>query len=261
VNLYDGSWHYLAVTYDAATATVDAYVDALGLGAQHVATGSGAFSLSSSPVRVGNWIDTVVNQPFNGGLDEVAVYPSALSAKTILAHYKAAGYLPAIRKLSPDAGSTAGGNTVTITGTGFTQDAKVTFGSTPAASLTFVSSTELKATAPPEAAGVVKVTVTNYVGSSKTTKADLYAYGPPAVTSINPTSGTTAGGTVVTIIGSGFVPAAKVRFGTDAATVKFVSPTTLTATSPAQPAGSVDVTVTTAAGTSTTSPADVFTYN
>ena len=39
---------------------------------------------------MGYWIDTVFNQPFAGGLDEVAVYPSALSSGRVSAHYAAA---------------------------------------------------------------------------------------------------------------------------------------------------------------------------
>jgi hypothetical protein len=261
VNIFDGDWHYLVVTYNASTATVTAYADAHNLGAQHVNTGSGAFNLAASPVRVGDWIDSVVNQAFRGGLDEVAVYPTALSSKQVLSHYKAAGFAPKIKKLSPNAGPTAGGNTVTITGGGFTSDATVDFGSTPATSVTRVSLTELQAVAP-AGSGVVRVSVHTYVGTSPSAGGDLYAYGPPSVSSISPTSGPTSGGTTVTITGAGFVPGAKVHFGsTLGSKIKFVSPTTLTAVSPIETAGSVDVTVTTAAGTSATSPADVFTYS
>jgi hypothetical protein len=87
VNLWNQQWHYVAITYDASSNTVTAYVDGLSLGAQT----SQALNLSASPIRIGNWVDTVVNQPFLGSADEIAVYPSALSATTITAHYKASG--------------------------------------------------------------------------------------------------------------------------------------------------------------------------
>src|SRR5262249_798170 len=48
---------------------------------------------------------------------------------------------------------------------------------------------------------------------------------------------------------------------TQAASVTYVSPTSLTATSPAGFAGAVDVSVTTDSGTSATGSGDVFTYN
>ncbi len=73
----------------------------------------------------------------------------------------------------------------------------------------------------------------------------------PTVTSISPTFGLIAGGTMVTINGSGFSGVPMVKFGTTAATnVVLVSPTKLTCKSPAHAAGKVDVTVTTLGGTS-----------
>jgi hypothetical protein len=66
----------------------------------------------------------------------------------------------------------------------------------------------------------------------------------PALTAVSPTSGPIAGGTAVTLTGTGFLSGATVSFGTTAATaVTFVSATTLTAVTPAQAAGTVAVTV------------------
>jgi hypothetical protein len=90
------------------------------------------------------------------------------------------------------------------------------------------------------------------------------SYGPsgaPTVTSVNPNSGPTAGGTSVTINGCGFTGATAVHFGAAAATgVVIVSDSQITADDPAQAAGPVDVTVTTPSGTSATSANDQFTY-
>ena len=82
----------------------------------------------------------------------------------------------------------------------------------------------------------------------------------PIVTGITPTAGSLAGGTAVTITGTGFTAATAVDFGGTAAT-NFVinSATQITATSPAG-TGTVDVTVTTAGGTSADSSADKFGY-
>jgi len=84
----------------------------------------------------------------------------------------------------------------------------------------------------------------------------------PAITSIAPTFGSIAGGTAVTITGTNFNTASAVKFGsTPAAGFTVDSDTQITATAPAGTApGSVDVTVTTLAGTSGTTPADRFTY-
>jgi hypothetical protein len=85
--------------------------------------------------------------------------------------------------------------------------------------------------------------------------------GAPSVTGISPSSGSTAGGTTVTITGSGFTGATAVNFGSAAATGATVNTdSSITATSPAGSAGAVDVTVVTPSGASTTSSNDQFTY-
>jgi sugar lactone lactonase YvrE len=82
----------------------------------------------------------------------------------------------------------------------------------------------------------------------------------PTVTSVVPNSGRAAGGTSVTIHGTGFNYGSTVAFGSTAATsVTYDSPWELTAVSPAG-SGVADVTVSTFAGTSATSSADQFTY-
>jgi sugar lactone lactonase YvrE len=82
----------------------------------------------------------------------------------------------------------------------------------------------------------------------------------PTVTGISPATGTSSGGTAITITGSYFYSGATVSFGSTAATnVTVVSLTSMTATSPAG-SSSVDVTVTTGAGTSATGSPDTFAY-
>ena len=78
------------------------------------------------------------------------------------------------------------------------------------------------------------------------------ASGPaPTVTSVSPNSGTTAGGTAVTITGTNFAAGATVIFGSTAASnVVVVSATTITATTPAGSAGAVTVTVSNPGGQS-----------
>jgi hypothetical protein len=83
----------------------------------------------------------------------------------------------------------------------------------------------------------------------------------PTITALNPTSGSTAGGTSVVITGTAFTGASSVKFGTNNATTYTVnSDTQITATSPAGSAGTVDVTVTTSHGTSAIVYEDQFTY-
>lgn len=81
----------------------------------------------------------------------------------------------------------------------------------------------------------------------------------PTVTGVSPT--TRSGGNTVTVTGTGFTNAIGVTFGTAAASALVVaSDITLTVTSPPNPMGTVDVTVTTPAGTSAATAADQFTY-
>ena len=61
----------------------------------------------------------------------------------------------------------SGGSTVTITGTGFTDVAAVTFGGTPAASYRVKSSTQIVAVAPARSPGTVDVVVKTVWGSSE----------------------------------------------------------------------------------------------
>jgi hypothetical protein len=83
----------------------------------------------------------------------------------------------------------------------------------------------------------------------------------PIVTSISTTSGTTGGGTVVTITGSHLDGSVSVQFGAlNASSFTDVSPTEIVASAPAQAAGTVDIRVAGAGDPSATSPADQFTY-
>src|SRR5439155_1718328 len=81
------------------------------------------------------------------------------------------------------------------------------------------------------------------------------------ITGVAPGFGAPAGGTAVTINGSGFTGATGVKFGTTAATsFNVANDTTITAMSPAHVVGAVDIGVTTPTGTSATSSADLFVY-
>ena len=81
----------------------------------------------------------------------------------------------------------------------------------------------------------------------------------PTVSNVSPATGTTAGGTSVTITGTGFTGATSVTIGGSAATaVTEVNDTTITATTPAGSAGTASVVVTTPAGTNAANT--LFTY-
>src|SRR5215475_7353628 len=87
------------------------------------------------------------------------------------------------------------------------------------------------------------------------------ALSAPTVGSVSPTSGKTAGGTRVTVTGTGFTRVRSVKFGAVSGTsISVASPTKLAVTAPAHSAGVVDVRVTTAYGTSATRIVDRYRY-
>jgi hypothetical protein len=90
------------------------------------------------------------------------------------------------------------------------------------------------------------------IGAFEAAQPEIYWIGPP--------SGPAAGGTLVTLIGSGFAGAGQVKFGSvDAAGFMVVGDTEIYAISPPG-TGSVHITITGAAGTSFELSVDLFTY-
>jgi manganese oxidase len=177
---------------------------------------------------------------------------------------------PTVTGLSPAGGPSTGGTPVTITGTGFdtaSGGTAVSFGATPATSVSCASTTSCSVTSP-AGTGTVDVIVTANGQASAATAADQFTYSvaatPPTVTGISPTSGSTAGGTSVTVTGTGFNTAAGgtlIQFGATAASnVSCASSTSCTATTPAGVAGQVDVGVTANGLQSAVTPADQYLY-
>jgi sugar lactone lactonase YvrE len=166
----------------------------------------------------------------------------------------------AITSLTPGQGLSEGGNSVEIKGVNFTGAESVKFGSS-SATFSVESPTLIKATAPAGAPGKARVIVKAPSGESIDSEADDYTYvpSPPAVSAINPAKGPLVGGITVTITGANLAEATSVKFGATAATITEDTATQIKATAPACSEGAVHVTVTTAGGTSTTSPADEYT--
>lgn len=84
---------------------------------------------------------------------------------------------PEVTLVSPPFGPVTGGTIVTITGQNFTQASEVKFGSTPAASFTVDSDTEITATSPKALLpGQVDVAVTTFAGTNPNTHYDDFVY-------------------------------------------------------------------------------------
>jgi len=82
---------------------------------------------------------------------------------------------PTVTSVTPNTGPPTGGNTVTITGTGFTGATNVTFGGVAATSFTVVNDTIITSVVPTgSTAGAVSLVVTTTIGSSAANS--LYSY-------------------------------------------------------------------------------------
>jgi IPT/TIG domain-containing protein len=132
-----------------------------------------------------------------------------------------------------------------------------------AASFTVTSSTSISAVTPAVTQGLVNVTVTNSGGTSAISTRDQFTFTlTPRISSVSPSSGTTDGGTSVTISGVNFTGATAVYFGGVPATFKVASDKVITAVSPAGADSgiTVDIVVSSPRGTSAVGAFDRFTY-
>ena len=162
---------------------------------------------------------------------------------------------PTVTLLVPDNDAIAGGGTITITGTGFVNvggtDPTVNFGVPPAVNVVLVGPATITADTPPHAAATVGVTVTlaDFAAQSGTLSNSFQYVPAPTLTTVAPATGGVAGGTPVTLTGTGFLNIG----GTDpvvtfdavpAANIVLVGPTSITCDTPAHLAATVDVVVT-----------------
>ena len=191
---------------------------------------------ATTPAHAAGAVDVIVTNPGGGGK------PGTLSGGFT---YQVPP--PTLSGVAPNAGLSTGGTSVTITGASLVSGATVRFGGTAATNVNVTSATEITCNTPPHAAGIVDVVVTNPDSQSGTLAGGFtYNLAPaPTITSVDPISGISTGGTNVAITGTNYVAPVTVTFGGTAATnVQVVSPTRITCTTAGHPAGVVDVVVT-----------------
>lgn len=204
---------------------------------------------------------TLLRIPLGPRLVEVLAVLLAVLAALAVAHPAEAAPAPTVTAISPMQGPSAGGTTITITGSGFVAGATVTVGGAPATSVTVISATSITAVTPAGTPGATIVTVTN-TDTQAATLSGAFTYQHPAPTAslVAPATGTSAGGTAITITGTQFRTGATVTVGGTAATnVVVVSATSITATTPAKPIGATSIVVANSDGQSATLT-NAFTY-
>jgi uncharacterized repeat protein (TIGR01451 family) len=230
-------------------------------------TGATAVRFGSTPGTSVNVISpsklTVVSPAHAAGVVPVRVTTPEGTSPVVPADRYTYAAAPTVTSVSPTSGPLAGGQTVTVRGTGFTGATVVKFAATPGTSLVVASATRLTVVSPAHAAGMVHIRVTTPAGTSAAVVADHYTFAAaPTITSISPKSGPVAGGQTVTVNGTDFTGVTAVRFGTTPGTsVSVISATQLTVVSPAHAAGHVPIRVVTRSGTSPLVTADRYTYS
>jgi uncharacterized caspase-like protein len=175
---------------------------------------------------------------------------------------------PTITGVAPSTGTSAGGTSVTISGSNFKDATAVSFAGVAATRFTVESTSSITAMTAAHAAGAADVTVTTPSGSATAGSAFTYLQQPvsppsplprPTISRLAPSSGDAAGGTSVTITGANLGGVTTMTFGgVVASTFRVNSSSSITATTPAHASGTVDVAATSPQGTAIAKSA--FTY-
>lgn len=154
----------------------------------------------ATPVHLPGIVDVAVVAPDN----QAAVLTGAFTYTQ----------LPTVTGISPDGGPTAGGQLVTIAGSGFQPGLGVRVAGKPCTSVNVTSASELTCLTPANAVGVADVIVTNADGGT-VTAAGAYTYvSPPILDRLTPNYGAQGVAVETTLQGRGFSPQAEVFFAT-----------------------------------------------
>ncbi|MDB1087894.1 IPT/TIG domain-containing protein [Streptomyces sp. ACA25] len=245
--------------------TLNAMAPALGPqsgGSKVTITGTNLSGVTS--VRFGSVSASIIANTAN---QVIAVSPpgSGVAAVTVTtvggtSNPKPFSYYPSgnAHSLTPGAGPTLGRNLITIHGSQLATANRVLFDAVPALPL-IVSDQQLTVAVPPAITpGPVQVTVTTAGGLTTGTLTYTYV-DPPQLTGLSTTTGTSFGGNVIALTGRNLATATAVTINGITAQYSIGSDTVLAVIVPPSPTtGPADVTVTTAAGT-TTLP-DSYTY-
>lgn len=155
-NVYDSDADF---SVDGTVTTLSAWASALGSGKEshssEAATPCGGFTTGSDTDY--HLTGSCTTASSTGG--EVGAY----GVTSCVGHLCSAGGAPAptVSSVSPNTGTTAGGTSITITGSDFVATPTVTIGGASATGCSFVNSTTLTCTTPAGSAGAANVVVTN----------------------------------------------------------------------------------------------------
>lgn len=156
-------------------------------------------------------------------------------------------YLPRIilEAISPKSGPVSGGTKVTVTGKNLDKIRELRIGPLPVLQLKVVSPDHIEAVTAPSSPGLQDVTAFSNKGERIVLpKAFVFGASEPDLLALSPTTGSQAGNTLVSLVGSGFEEGCTAFFGeVPAITVDASDPARMLVRSPASKPGQVDVTV------------------
>lgn len=164
-------------------------------------------------------VATVFFKPKTAGELKAGLQICDTTQTTCIAHPKGdygqvsisgSGMQTSFRSLKPDNSPVNGGITVAATGDDLNDKLKFDFGGSPATDVACSSSASCTMVVPAHSPGSVSVTTETAAGK---VILDHFDYQAPAIKSINPATGPTAGGQSVTLNGVGFYPLMTVKFG------------------------------------------------
>lgn len=149
---------------------------------------------------------------------------------------------PAILRISPPDGPSAGGTALEIHGANFVRDCALTFGGTPATGVQFVTAGLMTAITPAHDAGTVDVVLTCGERKSAFERGFTYTDSSPTLSHVAPSTGNVAGGTHVRIAGTNLRSSCWPFFdGVAAPAATLESPAAMLAVTPPHAASAVDV--------------------
>ncbi|WP_042431839.1 IPT/TIG domain-containing protein [Streptacidiphilus anmyonensis] len=204
------------------------------------------FGTKSATITANTPTSVTVTSPSGSGTVGVTVTTPGGTSNPLSFFYVGAPFKSA---LSDSSGTLAGGNTVTITGTGLSTATSVAFGANTATP-TVTSDSLISVIVPAgTAAGSVGVSVTTAGGTNNGLS---YTYvDVPTVATVVPDEGPTSGGTAVTVTGTSLTTTQSVTVGGTLAPFSVIDDTSLSVVTPPGTAGAADVVVTTTGGSAT----------
>jgi IPT/TIG domain len=159
---------------------------------------------------------------------------------------------PVISSISPNIGPTAGGQAVTIGGSGFYNVTSVNIGGAVLTGISVPHQGAITGTTAAGGAGLYNVNVNVSGGVAAGAGVNLYTYAnPPAASSCVPNIGLTLGNTAITINGTNMGSVTSVTVGGVAATSVVAAAGSVTCRTPAHAAGLVNIVVSGGYGSST----------